>query len=270
MAVIDLQFDFSRTLNSGGFPVYNASIIPALSEYKGYGYFNSYPLYITGVDNAPNFEFVDLNAAKTWYIATFAQAYIDFLNTDWGTSHTLGQTIAFTDRLVNGTFALASHTHVANDISNATTVGKNVLTAATQSAARTALGAGTSSFSGDYNDLVNKPTIPTTATFYNGTSLVSNPKIVQKTGTTGSGGVATFFLTNDNTSTGTALLANVHSVNIDVNSSTAAYGYSWALSNSNRTLTVTVTQPTSLLSLGLLPNVAAASGVPVNVRVFGN
>jgi len=40
-------------------------------------------------------------------------------------------------------YALATHTHVANDISNATTVGKAVLTAVDESAGRTALALGT-------------------------------------------------------------------------------------------------------------------------------
>lgn len=56
--------------------------------------------------------------------------------------------------------ANTSHSHVANDISDATTVGKAVLKAADAAAARTAIGAGTSNFSGSYNDLSNKPTIP--------------------------------------------------------------------------------------------------------------
>lgn len=41
--------------------------------------------------------------------------------------------------------APSSHTHTASQISDSTTVGRGVLTAATQSAARTAIGAGTSS-----------------------------------------------------------------------------------------------------------------------------
>jgi hypothetical protein len=49
------------------------------------------------------------------------------------------------------------------DITDATTTGRAVLTAASQAAARTAIGAGTSSFSGAYPDLTSKPTIPSTA-----------------------------------------------------------------------------------------------------------
>lgn len=58
--------------------------------------------------------------------------------------------------------AALSHTHVANDITDATTVGKNVLKATDATAARTAIGAGTSSFSGAYSALTGTPTIPTT------------------------------------------------------------------------------------------------------------
>lgn len=112
-------------------------------------------------------------------------------------------------------------------------------------------------------------TLPLDITVYNGTATVSNPKIIQKTGSVSSG-TAIFQLTADNTSTGTALLTNVHSVNVDINSSAASYGYSWALSNSNKTLTVTVVQPGSLLGLGLVPFVSASNGVVVNVRVYGN
>ena len=45
-------------------------------------------------------------------------------------------------------------------ITDATTVGKNVLTANDAATARTAIGAGTSSFDGSYNSLKDKPTIP--------------------------------------------------------------------------------------------------------------
>ncbi|MCQ9426695.1 DUF1737 domain-containing protein [Pseudomonas sp. LJDD11] len=46
------------------------------------------------------------------------------------------------------------------DISDASATGKEVLTSADQPAARAAIGAGTSNFSGSYSDLSNKPTIP--------------------------------------------------------------------------------------------------------------
>lgn len=49
-------------------------------------------------------------------------------------------------------------------LEGATTTGKAVMKAASQAAARTAIGAGTSNFSGSYTDLTNKPTIPAAAT----------------------------------------------------------------------------------------------------------
>lgn len=45
-------------------------------------------------------------------------------------------------------------------ISDATNIGKSVLTATDGTAARAAIGAGTSSFDGSYNSLKDKPTIP--------------------------------------------------------------------------------------------------------------
>lgn len=51
----------------------------------------------------------------------------------------------------------------ASQISDSTTTGRSVLTAADASEARTAIGAGTSSFSGAYADLSGKPTLGTAA-----------------------------------------------------------------------------------------------------------
>jgi len=55
--------------------------------------------------------------------------------------------------------AASSHTHVATAISDSTATGRAVLTAADAAAARTAIGAGTSSFTGAYADLSGKPTL---------------------------------------------------------------------------------------------------------------
>lgn len=61
------------------------------------------------------------------------------------------------------------------DITDATTVGRNVLTAEDAEAARTAIGAGTSDFSGDYDDLDNKPTIPEAPTW---NTLSGKPAVI--------------------------------------------------------------------------------------------
>lgn len=51
------------------------------------------------------------------------------------------------------------HTHTANQITDATAVGRNLLKAADGAAARAVIGAGTSSFSGNYADLTGVPSL---------------------------------------------------------------------------------------------------------------
>lgn len=64
---------------------------------------------------------------------------------------------------IPSTFPPASHTHPAAQISDASTVGRNVLTATNAANARSAIGAGTSNFSGSYDALDDKPSIPSAA-----------------------------------------------------------------------------------------------------------
>lgn len=68
----------------------------------------------------------------------------------------------------------------SDDITDATGIGKSVLTAATAADARTAIGAGTSNFSGSYADLSNKPTIPAAATVDNLGGAGATGKAVMK------------------------------------------------------------------------------------------
>lgn len=106
---------------------------------------------------------------------------------------------------------------------------------------------------------------------YNSSTLLTAPKVVIRSGqTSGGGGLAVFQLTTDGTSSGTAIFNNIYGINVDINASDSAYGYSWATTNANRTLTVTVVKPGTLLGLGLIPYVAAANGVSISARVFGN
>lgn len=58
-------------------------------------------------------------------------------------------------------------TVTAANITDASATGRSVLTAKDAASARTAIGAGTSTFSGSYNDLTNKPTIPAAPTWAN-------------------------------------------------------------------------------------------------------
>lgn len=63
-----------------------------------------------------------------------------------------------------------AHTQAASTLSDSTATGRAVITAADAAAARTAIGAGTSSFSGDYNALTNKPTLGGAAALNVGTA----------------------------------------------------------------------------------------------------
>ena len=76
------------------------------------------------------------------------------------TAHAASHSTGGTDPIspANIGAAPAAHTHTAANISDSTTVGRNVLTAVDGASARTAIGAGTSSFDGTYTALTGKPT----------------------------------------------------------------------------------------------------------------
>lgn len=100
--------------------------------------------------------------------------------------------------------------------------------------------------------LVNFPTIPAVQS-YEGTTQRLNPILINKTATVaGSAGNAVFNLTNDGTSTGTALCPNgvmLNSPNLSVNDATAPYQFSWAWTNSNKTMTVLAQKASGLAVL---------------------
>lgn len=115
----------------------------------------------------------------------------------------------------------------------------------------------------------NKPSLLTKA--YEGVTLRSNAFPIFKSATVASG-VAVFYLTNDNTSTGTALFPNgiiADSINVTVNDATASYQMSWALTNSNKTLTVTANKLTTANILTGLLGQTAANATVVKLSVFG-
>lgn len=74
-----------------------------------------------------------------------------------------GEVVKGSDSRLSDARTPTAHTHTASEISNSTATGRAVLTAADAAAARTAIGAGTSSFSGAYADLSGKPTLGTAA-----------------------------------------------------------------------------------------------------------
>lgn len=71
-----------------------------------------------------------------------------------------GQVVRGDDSRLTDARAPTAHTHTAAQISDSTATGRAVMTAADGAAARLAIGAGTSSFSGQWDDLGGKPTIP--------------------------------------------------------------------------------------------------------------
>lgn len=105
---------------------------------------------------------------------------------------------------------------------------------------------------------------------YNGSTPKTGVKMIVKTAATTTGGIATYYLTSDGTSGGSALCSNVYDESIDheVNDSDNSYRYSWSLSGDNKTLTTTVTRqaPTTILGVGVL---GALNATPnsTNVRL---
>lgn len=90
----------------------------------------------------------------------------------------------------------------------------------------------------------------------------------------GGSGNASFYLTNDGTSTGAALFSNITYVNPIVNDSSVNYTYGWTYNSSTKLLTVNVKSATglfiSLLNLTLLGTPSnVANGVQVSVLVKG-
>lgn len=185
-------------------------------------------------------------------------------------NHTGSQAISTITNLQTNLDGKASttHTHVANDISNATTVGKNVLTAADASAARAVLGAGTSTFSGSYLHLTDKPALSVS---YEGTTQRTGTISIFKNATVASG-VAVFHLTADGTSGGAALFPNgiiQDSIDVEVNDAAASYQMSYALSNGNKTVTVTANKLTTANILSGVLGQAQANGSVVRLMVQG-
>lgn len=208
----------------------------------------------------PTFPTID--AAITYFSPTYAQNLVNDVNTAIGSSFYATYDVEKIDAPTLSAINAISIDSIADGSSY------KKITAAEKSKVD---GLATVATSGAYSDLTGTPTIPSAGpTIYSGTTALANAKIMLLSGSTNSSGLVVFQLTTTGLSTGTAIFSNLPAINIDINSSAAAYGYSYAFSNSNKTLTVTVTQPTSLLSLGLLPNVAVASGVTVNARAFGN
>lgn len=90
--------------------------------------------------------------------------------------------------------------------------------------------------------------------------------------TTTASGVATFYITDDGTATGSAVYTNVYADTITVTPYGTAALYqmsSPAVAGDKKSITVTVSQVTSVL-LGLIQSTTAANGVDVRLLVLGD
>lgn len=81
-----------------------------------------------------------------------------------------GEVVKGDDTRLTDSRTPTTHTHPSTQISDATTVGKAVMTAADAAAARSAIGAGTSSFDGTYSSLSGKPSLGDAAAKNTGTT----------------------------------------------------------------------------------------------------
>lgn len=119
--------------------------------------------------------------------------------------------------------------------------------------------------------ILNKPTIPSPSSAYEGTTQRSGAFPIFKSATVASG-VAVFNLTTDGTSGGAALFPNgviADSVNVFVSDATASYQMSYAFSNSNKTLTVTTNKLTTANILTGILGQSAANGSVVKLQIWG-
>lgn len=195
-----------------------------------------------------------------------------------------------TQTALNGKAGIA-HTHTAGDVVGGTfdnarisqsnvTQHQTALTIDTSqvsgltSAIRSAISV---TGNGSYNSGTGVITV-NSAKCYVGTTLLSDCFGISKSATV-SGGNAVFHLTNDGTSTGTALFPNgpqLDSLQIRCDNevdSPCSFGTP-SLSNSNKTITIAVKKSVginvALLSLTLLGAPAAANSSVVKMTIFGN
>lgn len=126
------------------------------------------------------------------------------------------------------------------------------------------------------SDKAKLDTLPTLQ-WYNNGSIVTNLKHVTFSGTTTSG-AATFYLTSDGTSSGTALCTNApQNVQIGTNDPSNTFGVGYTVTNSNKNLNLTVNArsftSTSILGISVLGAstlAAATNGTPVYATVDCN
>lgn len=157
--------------------------------------------------------------------------------------------------------ALATHTHAMSDITG--------LSDALAAKANTVHSHVIADVTGLQTELNKRPQI------YQGATQRSNVKMVCKTAVTTTGGIATYYLTDNALVGGNALFTSVFDETIDfeVNDSANSYRYAWTLSVDMKTLTATVTRQAPVTVLGI-PVLGALNPTPngtgVRVTLWGN
>lgn len=263
------------------------SFIPADPLYQNFGLTYNTSFIELGTNDHANSKFIDVEDAIAFYAPTAISSFVTNANAIVGSTlfhagnlyrvdtpivvyaqpsnSNLTQIAAISGPISSDMIGLISQPNVAS-VKSAMALGMSDVSGLTAALAAK----GTSSFSGVYTDLSNKPTIPVVQA-YEGTTQRLNAFPIFKSGTVGSGVIA-FHLTTDGTSGGTALFPNgviQDSVNATVNDATASYQMSWAFSNSNKTLTVTANKlTTSNILTGVLGQAQANSTV-VKLTIWG-
>jgi hypothetical protein len=184
-----------------------------------------------------------------------------------GVSMPSGFTVSASPVTSSGTLAVST---TLNGMVKGTGSGFTTATAGTDFLAPTGNGSGLTGIATSVNGQTGAVTVASSKA-YEGTALRSGAFPIFKSATVSSG-TASFYLTDDGTSTGNALFPNgvvMDSVNLTVNDATAAYQMSWAWSNSNKTLTVTANKlGTANILTGILGQIQANSAV-IKLTVWG-
>lgn len=198
-------------------------------------------------------------ASNTFGIASIGGIVSQMIQNLYGTSTTMSVSAAST------TSGLVSKSAWNSLVSQVNAISTSTVTWATLSGKPTFGAVATTS---SYGDLTGKPLI---GIAYEGTNQRTGAFPIFKNATVASG-VATFNLTNDGLSTGTALFPNgiiADSIDVEVNDTAASYQMSYALSNGNKTLTVTANKlTTSNILTGILGQ-AQANGTVIRMTAWG-
>lgn len=164
-AADDIRVEQRNNLNTGwiyrilpspptdGFLTYNATTIEP--EWVTLGASCSISNGVLDCNGLGNVSWSSISGKPGW-ASSFDGSYSTLLGSAPVTS-VQGQSGSVTLTASDVSAAPIAHSHVATSISDSTSIGRSLMTAPNQSAARSAIGAGASNFSGSYADLTSIP-----------------------------------------------------------------------------------------------------------------